>query len=73
MRQSEHSVAAPPGSTRRRTYAITPHIGDAHRERPRPTPLGFFRFAKQATDATSLCSLVRRAFVKNTMTRGSNG
>ncbi len=60
LRRTEHRLAALPVPIRHRTHAITSYVGEARRLGSRPSPLGFVRFAKTATDSTSVRQLMGR-------------
>ena len=60
LRRAEHRLAALPVPVRHRTHPVTSYLGEARRVGTRPSPLGFLRFAKAATNSTSVRQMIGR-------------
>lgn len=73
IRRIEHRLAALPAPLRRRSQAVTAYMGEARNENRRPTPIGFVRFANEATGADSIVDLARRTLSREALKEDVDG
>lgn len=73
IRRVEHRLAALPAPLRRRSQAVTAYIGEARKEERRPSPVGFVRFASEATGANSILDLARRTLSREALKGHADG
>lgn len=73
IRRIEHRLAALPAPLRRRSQAVTAYLGEARHDNRRPSPLGFIRFASDATGAHSTVDLARRAMSREALKEHARG